>query len=388
MNAFLTVLKRELKALIKRPDLLIALFTIPFITCFSIGSIFIKSAPRNLPIAILNQDNSEISRILIRMIDATPSCETKYSVTSLLEGKELIKGGKAYALVVIPRNFKRNLLKNTAPQVAYYYNNQAILIGGIISKDITTTVLTFSAGIDVKLLMKKGLPKDIAKTKVNLIGIDEHVRANPYMNYSYFLCLAGFIHTFQVLIAALACWSIGREFKHGTTKEWMKAANNSIIAAVFGKLTPFMISFLFIIAIVYLIYFVGYGVPFLGSVPFVIFATILYIFAYQITAVMFVAITSNFRLSLSSCAFYTALGFTFAGMTYPIIAMPLAANIYSFILPLRHYLAIVIDQSLRGIPYSYDWKYIGYLLFLIFIAIVFLPLLKKNAMDEKKWYKL
>jgi ABC-2 type transport system permease protein len=388
MRAIFKVLKRELDTLLTRKDILAIMFGMPIFVCILLWQFFIYNVPRDLPIAILNQDNSSISRTLVRMIDATPSCETKYDVLSLKEGKDLIVSGKAYALLVIPRDFKKNLFRATHPQIVYYFNNQAILISGIMSKDITTAVMTFGAGINAKILMTKGLPEYAAIANTNPVGIDEHIRSNPYMNYSYFLTLALFVHTFQVLIAAISCWAIGRELKNGTAKDWLECADNSIIIGLIGKLMPYTFCFLFIITVVYMLYFGIYGAPFSGNMLFAAFATILYVIAYEIAPIMYIAVTSSLRFSLSCTAFYTALGFTFEGMTYPKMAMPWAGQAYSSLLPLSHYLALMVDQTIRDFPVVEDLHYIVNILLLIAAALFFIPWLKKRCLTEKDWYQI
>ncbi len=387
-NAFLNVVKREIKKIIKKPLLLIIMFIIPLTICFILGETFKEGSPKNLPIGVLNEDSSSLSRKIVRMIDATSTCEVKYHVNSLEEGHQLIVGGQTYGLVVIPRDFTRDIYRGTYPQLVYYYNNQMLLIGGIITKDVNMAVQTVMAGVNLKVQMKKGLPKDVALSHINIIKVDEHIRSNPYLNYSYFLSLAAFAHTFQILITFLAIWSVGIEFKEGTTREWMRISNNSILIGIFGKLTPYIIGFMSVISIVYAIYFLGYGAPFNGNLAFLIFGTLLFVLAYQFIGIMFVSITSNLRLSFSCGAFFTSLGFTFAGMTYPAIAMPAFARSYSALLPIRPYLSLLIDQTLRGIPPIYDLVYVRWLILLGLIGVVSLPLLKKHTQDDRLWYKI
>lgn len=387
-NSFINVVKREINRLLRKPMILVIMIVFPLVFCFILGETFKEGSPKNLPIAVLNEDGSSLSRKIVRMIDATPTCEVKYRVTSLEEGHQLIVGGQTYALVVIPRNFTRDIYRQSHPQLVYYYNNQMLLIGGIITKDVNVAIQTVIAGINVKIQMEKGLPKDVALSHVNIIKVDEHVRANPYLNYSYFLSLAAFVHTLQILIAFVAIWAVGVEFKEGTTNEWMEGANNSIFIGVFGKLFPYIACFMLIIAVIFLVYFLGYGAPFSGNVWFLALGTLLFILAYQLIGIMFVAITSNLRLSFSCGAFFTSLGFTFAGMTYPSIAMPAFARYYSALLPLRPYLALLVDQSLRGIPPIYDIVYIRWMAILALFGASFLPLLKKHTNDEKQWYKI
>lgn len=387
MEKFLNVLKREINKIKSKPMLLVIMLVVPLIISITICETFKEGSPKNLPIAVFDADNSNLSRLITRMVDATPTCEVKYGVASLEEGRRMIVGGEIYALLVIPKDFKRDVYRGTNPQLVYYYNNQMLLIGGIITKDVNIAIQTVLSGIDAKIRMKKGMPKEVAISRVNLVKVDEHIKGNPYLNYSYLISLAAFAHTFQVLIAFLAIWSIGKEFKDGTSIEWMEAGGNSILTCLTAKLLPYTLGFMFIIFLIYGIYFIGYGAPFNGNLPFLFFATFVFVFAYQAIGIMYVALTTNLRLSLSCGAFYTALGFTFVGMTYPTLAMPAFARGYSALLPLRPYLSVLIDQTLRGIPIKYDIGYIWWMLALSCLGLVCIPRLKKAANDEKTWYK-
>ncbi len=387
-KAFLNTLKRELNRIKAYPLILVIMIAIPLAVCFVLCETFKEGSPKDLPIAVLDLDNSDLSRKIIRTIDATPSCKTNKNVLDIEDGHQQIVSGKAYGFILIPKQFKTDILQGKRPQLVYYYNNNLLLIGGIITKDINSAIQTSLGEITAYIYSTKGMSKDVAASQVNIIKIDEHIKGNPYLNYSYFLSTAAFINTFQIIAAFLAIFAIGTEFKHGTTKELLKIGNNSIFIILFGKLLPYTIGILSVMAIVYFIYFVIYGAPFEGNVLFVCFTSILFILAYQITGIMFVALSGNYRFACSAGAFYTALGFTMAGMTYPSIAMPTAIKIYSALLPIKPYLSTVIDQSQRAFPISVDLIYVYWLLILIAIPSLTIPLLKKKMQDENEWYKI
>jgi hypothetical protein len=70
----------------------------------------------------------------------------------------------------------------------------------------------------------------------------------------------------------------------------VEVAGDSILTAVFAKLTPYIISFMGIIFLTYLIYFIGYGAPFEGNVWFLALGTLVFVLAYQLVGIIFVDI--------------------------------------------------------------------------------------------------
>lgn len=383
---FLDVFKREIKRINSNKSLWIIMILIPLFLSSLVCMTFVEGTPKKLPIAVFDADASKLSRNAARMINALPSVDIKYRVASLTEGKNLIKQGDIYAFLVIDKDFQKNIYRGKKPKIVCYYNNQFILISGIITKDITTAIQTLNAGISIKTLAKKGFKDSVRNA--GLIGVDEHIISNPTLNYSYFLALTTFPHIMQILITFLAIWAIGSEFKKGSTVKWLQCANNSIFTAVLGKLAPYFLIFNSVLLIIYAAFFTFYGAPLRGNFLALVLATMLFTAAYQAMGTIFVAITGNLRLSLSSGAFYTALGFSFAGVTFPYIAMPAFAKFYSCLLPLTFYTAILLDETLRAIPLKYSLHLFFPLAGFCILGFLFLPRLKKIALDENFWGRM
>lgn len=388
MNFFREIIKREIKRLKEEKFLFLILIILPVLASILLFQTFSKGVATDLPIAIVDYDNSDISMKLSRIIDSTPSVKIKYKLNDVQNAYGLVQQGDIYAFLIIPKNFKRDIIRNTTPDLPYYYNNQTILIGGILTKDIQNAVLTFSGEITASLRIKSGLNKEAVKQKINPIRIDERLKGNPYMNYSYFLSFAGIAHIFQVFILFFAIWTIGREFREGTFKELLNIANNSIYKAVFSKLSFYAIYFLISMLTVYAVYFMVYKAPFEGNFAFFTISSLLFILAYEFIGVIFVSILSNMRFAMSCGAFTASMGFSMAGMTYPVAAMPWFGKLFSALLPVRPYVKVVIDQTLRGFEPKYDLMYALWLCAFIITGILFLPLLKKHGTDEKLWYQI
>ncbi len=388
MNRFINTIKREISKIKSNKFLMVMLFIAPIVFSIIVIWTFSAGIPKNLPIAVLDLDNSDITRTITRAIDSTPSAKVRYKVENYNQGYDLIKEGKVYAIIVYPQNFKKDLNRNNTPKIVYYYNNQMILIGSIITKDIQSTVMTLTKSVDAQIRMKKGLAKDPTLSKINLIRVDEKIKSNPYLNYSYFLSYAAVAHVFQIFAVLLAVWTLGIEFKEGTTKEWLKEADNSIISAAFGKLSVYLIVLLIQMFIVYGGYVIIYGAPFEGNILFTIFSSGIFLLAYQLMGLAFVAVLSNLRFAMSVGAFYTSLGFSLAGMTFPNMGMPLFTRFYSSLLPVRPYVNLLIDQAMKGFMLKYDLIYLFWIMVIGLLGTMFVPLLKKHANNEDLWYQI
>lgn len=87
-----------------------------------------------------------------------------------------------------------------------------------------------------------------------------------------------------------------------------------------------------------------------GSISVIFLALFILILASQAVAIFLMGTIANLRLALSVGSGYTAIAFTFTGLTYPTMAMPAFLRYIGQMIPLTHYLKIFISQSLRGAP--------------------------------------
>jgi len=385
---FLNVFQREITRFLEHPVAWLVAVIIPLFCCVLFCILFSEATPKDLPIAVLNEDNSSISRMFVRNINTLASCKVKYQIANMEEGRELLIEGKAYGIFVIPKDFQKDIYKQKQPQLVFYYNNHRILIGGIVSKDINMMVQNMLVGMDAKIKVKKGLPYKEAIKQSNVINVVDHVRSNPYFNYQYLLCLAAFGHFLQICALFASLWAIGTEFKYGTAKEWLDSANNSILVALAGKLSLYFIIFCIVSAIIAVVYYGFCGVPYFGNVLLGIIATAVYIITCLMLGVIFISVNGNFRFCISGATFYSAIGFALAGVTFPVMAMPLFIKIYAATMPLSYWVRIMVDQTLRDIPVIYDIKFLISLFVIILVTFGFTYRLKVLALDENRWYRL
>ena len=67
------VLRRELDRIVHRPLEPLLLVVLPALALALTYAIFSARLPRDLPVAVVDEDHSRLSRQLVRMIDATPT---------------------------------------------------------------------------------------------------------------------------------------------------------------------------------------------------------------------------------------------------------------------------------------------------------------------------
>ena len=293
---------------------------------------------RDIPIAVLDDDHTSLSRKVTQMIDATPTALVAYEIQDMDEGERLMREGKVMAIVQIPSFFEKNILSNSQTHIENYVSGTNITVNGLLSKDIQTAVTTFTAGIQLQLLTKQGLSEKQAMAQLMPVRFSRHVLFNPYINYGYYLSPSFMPMMLLIFVVMVTVFTIGTELKHATAREWIDTANGSVGAALTGKILP-------------------------------------------VTVIMFL-------LSLSIGGGYSVLAFTFSGLTFPVMAMWPAMRYLSKLFPFTYYTDIFVDQMLRGAPVACSLPDMGYMSLFIVLPLLCLPRLRTICTEEKYWGRL
>ena len=383
-----TVARREIDRLLHQPMYLVLMVILPVVSFSFFAILFGQGAIRNVPIAVLDQDHTTLSRKVVQMIDQTPTAMVSYGIQDMAEGERLMREGKVTAIVLIPAFFEKSILSNSQTYLENYVSGTNITVNGLLSKDIQTAVTTFTAGIQLQLLMKQGLTEKQAMAQLMPVRFDKHVLFNPHINYGYYLAPSFMPMMLMIFVVMVTIFSIGTELKLSTAREWMLAGGDSVWAALIGKLLP-ITTVMFLISLVMLIInFKIVGTPLNGSLAVILIATLLFILSYQSISVLIVSLLANLRLSLSIGGGYSVLAFTFSGLTFPIMAMWEPMQWVSRIFPFTYYTDIFIDQMLRGTPWVYSLPDLGYMSLFIVLPLLCLPRLKRVATEQKFWGRL
>ena len=387
VNTILQVAKRELKRMLSRKIYIVITLIIPLFSFFLFTSLFNEGVARKLPVVLVDQDHSSLSHKVARNIEATPSVKIVKQVETLDQAKLEIESWNCYAVVFIPDDFEKNTYRGDAPGVVLYYNNINLAAGSSISKDIRMAVGTLSAQIKVVGKMQAGEMQQQAIESSNPVVLDTHVLYNPYVSYEYFITTSMLPIMLQMFVLLMSIYAIGVELKEHTAGRWLKVANGKAWIAITGKLLPYTIIFWALAIFMNMLMFRFLHTPIKGGILLLFVSTLLYVLAYQAVGILFISLRANLRESLSFGMAYASLAFSFCGLAFPILAMPLPAKIFAYLFPFTHYLRLFVDQGIKGMPLYYSASSLVALILFIAIPSLAIFRLKKAMINEEMWGK-
>lgn len=380
------VLLREIERIKSETIYIWILVALPIFTFILFPTMFANGKADNYSVAIYDADNSPLSRQIISWIEATPEVHFTDKVTSLHEGKRLIEKGDVYAVLKIPEGLEAGVYSGSPKKMVLFYSNVNLSAGSGVSSAILRTVKTMSAGANLKKRIAKKEMFDQALNNVQPIRLDTHAMYNPYLNYAYFL-VSGLLPVMLLMfILSTTIYAVGSELKNSTAKDWLNKSSGSIIVALTGKLLPYTAIFMFEAFLIDLI--LKYiGVPNNGYNLVLLIATALFVIAYQAMGVLIIVLLPNIRLALSIGAMYASLAFSFAGLTFPLMAMDGVMQKIALIFPFTHYLNIYIATELKNLPLAYVIHSFIALLIFILVPLLLAPRFRALLTKEKYWGK-
>lgn len=367
--------KLYLTSLIILPLIMLLLFTL----MFSHGSI------EQLPIAVVDNDHSSMSRQLISMMQATQGVGDITETQSTIDANNLVRRGDVRAMVVIPENFEHNIVSGKITSVETSLSGANLSTAGILQRNIQQVVRSLSSGIAISKMQSMGASVDQALANVMPINVQIHTISNPYMNYGYYLAPMFIFVGIALFVTLNTIYSIGRELRYATAGEWLKCASNSLLAAIIGKLLPITIAMMIMMGLAFIILFVVMGMETMCSWIILGISSLLLIIAYQSIATLIIAITANLRLALSLGGGYAVMAFTFSGITFPTISMYGIAQFIAKLFPLTYFSDIFITQAVRGASLNYSLDSLVWLLGFSILGVIVWQRLSRVVRMEQYW---
>ena len=351
----------------------------PLLTIFFFTSMLDEGLPQDLPIGVVDQDNSSTSRSLVRKLDEFQSTRVVARYPSVNEARCAMQENEIYAFLYIPKGMSEKLLAGRQPKVSYYYSTTSMLAGSMAMKDLKTITTLGSAAVGQSVMSAKGFTPSQIRTFLQPISIDTHQIANPWGNYNVYLSTAlvpGILMLFMMLIAA---YSLGMELKFDTGKEWLAKADGNIAVAIAGKYLIHTLVFLLIVAF---FQFYIYGVlhfPRFGSVCHIALLCLLQVLGSIGFGIFSFGLMPSLRMSMSVCSLWAVLSISMAGSAFPVMAMDPPLQALSWLFPLRHYYMLYQITVFNGFPLIDAWFHLVALV--AFTLLPWIVVLKiKNAM--------
>ena len=387
-HPFKRVLAREIDRMISRRFYFGACIVLPLFSLFFMSTIFNDGQMNNMPVGIVDMDQTAMSREISRSAAAVPQLNvTKYYVSEV-EARTDVQNKLIYGYLVIPPDFESDAIAGRTTTLCYYYHYALLAVGGEVESGFETVLRHLSVEPVMLQAAVLGIQEERTANFLQPINSTVHSLFNPNLNYAIYLSNPFFFILFQVIILLTTAYAVGSEIKYQTAAEWLKAADMNIVTAVLAKLLPYTIIFSLIGICGNMVQFTYELIPYHCNLLILNLTTVLFVIATQAFALFIFSIFPVLSIIISIVSMLGSLGATLSGVTFPVTSMFLPVHIGSYFLPVRHFTEICQSFLYGNAGFAYIWWNYAILFVFILPALLMLPRLKKALLKEVYWNNL
>ncbi|TKF78882.1 ABC transporter permease [Vibrio kanaloae] len=373
-----SILLRQWAIVSKDKWLLSCLTWIPLLLAASIWLIFSQGIARDLPVAVVDLEHSQISQQFTRLVDASPTLQLQVSqkYSSVSEAAKAMIKRDIYGYVVIPRHFDRDIYLGLNPQVSVFYNSQFILIGKLVNSALLQVQGTFNAQLEVVKQLSHG-DTTVQSALGQAVTVQSQITPlfNKNSSYAQFLVSAVIPALWQIMIVVGTILVLTANVRARGLHAWLSSAPVKSLAST---LTPYLVLFLMFGIAFSFWFYVLLDWPFNGSFVALTIAQLLTVISCIIMGCLFFFLTLDPARAMSFAGAFTAPSFAFMGITFPVTDMNTVAQIWRSLLPVSHYIEVQTGQSSYGVSAAQSLISLSSMLWYAVPAFVVMLLIKKH----------
>jgi ABC-2 type transport system permease protein len=338
----------ELKKFFSKPKSFVFLVLGPIALTILFGSVYLNDYLNNIPMAILDLDNTEFSRSIVEKFENDSRYSINYYPNNDTELKELFDKRLVSSGLYMPKNFENDMKSKKGTNAALFIDGTNIAIGNNGIATGTEILNTINGGITIKFLEAEDLPPTLATNYAKIFQINSRTLWDPKLSYKSYVMPGLVLVIVQQLFLSV--------FVINYISDRKNLFGKAIVHIFFGMVAYF--SSMLIIKNVFNIHMMGS-----------IFVATIVVGIYLIT-LLGIAMTIGAFLrdkvkATQFCMMMSMPTFFMAGYIWPIFKMPvLLSGFMKLIWPLIYMVSPLRDFVLKGFfPKNFSITFVEMLIF-------------------------
>jgi ABC-2 type transport system permease protein len=305
----------------------------------------INNDPRDLPTAVLVQDQGPMARSTLSALVNSGYFEIVRTATSPRELDDAVARGEVQFALTIPADFTRRVVRGDAPQI-------------LVEADASDPAATGGAIAALANLPRTALSRDlvgaVAKAGGDPFEVVIHRRYNPEAITSYNIVpgLLGVI--LSMTLVMMTSLGVTREYERGTM-ESLLATPARPIEVMIGKLAPYVAVGIIQTAVILMLARALFAIPMAGGWVALSLGVVLFIIGSLALGFLISTVARTQLQAMQMSFFYIFPSILLSGFMFPFRGMPDWAQGLGSVIPVTHFLRVVRGALLKGLDVAQLW---------------------------------
>jgi len=356
------IAKKEFIQISRDPRSLALALLIPLLLLFLFGYALTLDVD-NVPLVIWDQDNTYLSRDLIRDFNDSRYFNVVGYRNNYHDISDLIDHNQTLMALIIPKDFSHYILSNQKAPAQLLVDGSDSNTATIAMGYANSIVARYNSNI-VKEAFEKANTEN--PTPINF-------KARPWFNpnlMSRMFIIPGLVAVIIMVIAALlTSLTVAKEWERGTMEQLISTPvrGRELIA---GKFLPyFAIGFFDLLISIIVSYFV-FSVPFRGNIILLFILSSIFLTGALMLGILISIVAKNQRAASQLAILATFMPtYLLSGFVYPIWNMPKAIQAVTYFVPARFFIVILRGIYLKGVGLRILWVQAVFLLIFSFFVV-------------------
>jgi ABC-2 type transport system permease protein len=161
---------------------------------------YLNQILRKIPIAVVDSDQSELSRRIVETIDASGAVSVTRRAATLAEARAALDRGEAFAVVGIPAGTERDVLKGTSVHVPIYADATYLFLFRTTGSGIAVAINTLSNELAARGARPDGSLVKAALASLSPADVLLQPIFNPVGGYASYIVPAAFVLILQQML--------------------------------------------------------------------------------------------------------------------------------------------------------------------------------------------
>lgn len=339
LRRILAIAHKEVLHVVRDPRSLYLALGMPIVLLVIFG-FGVSFDMEHLPVAVIDEDRSELSRAFIARVFASGELEL-IDVPNLdaTHASGVFERREAIGVLIVPQGFGENVSRGRAETVQ-------LLLDGV---DPNTATQTLAKADAVVRAAGAVLARGASSTPMRA-PVDMRVRTwfNPQSRSALFLVPGLTAYILAIVSVLLTSLTLAREFERGSMQQ-LFATPVARFEIVIGKLLPYLGLGAVAVLMVLTAGAWVFDVPVRGSIAALALSSLLFLIG-MLAQGLLVSIIARTQMVATQMATMTSMlpSMLLSGFMFPIENMPLPLRVISNVVPARYYIHALRGILLRG----------------------------------------